>query len=50
MSSVDGTGLDDLYTLFQGAVGESEDATPEYDTFLGQDREEPTDVDPGEPN
>jgi hypothetical protein len=40
VSSVDGTGLDDLYTLFQGAVGESEDATPEYDTFLSGDREE----------
>lgn len=47
VSSVDGTGLDDLYTLFQGAVGESEDATPEYDTFLDKDREEPTDIDPG---
>jgi GTPase SAR1 family protein len=45
VSSVDGTGLDDLYTLFQGAVGESEDATPEYDTFLDKDREEPTDLD-----
>jgi GPN-loop GTPase len=46
VSSPDGTGLDDLYTLVQGAVGESEDATPEYDTFLGQDREEPTDTQP----
>jgi GTPase SAR1 family protein len=40
VSSVEGTGLDDLYRLFQGAVGESEDATPEYDTFLTGDREE----------
>lgn len=46
VSSPDGTGLDDLYTLVQGAVGEAEDATPEYDTFLDKDREEPTDVDP----
>lgn len=42
-SSTDGTGLDDLYTLVQGAVGESEDVTPEYDTFLQGDREEPGD-------
>lgn len=28
-------GLDDLYTLVQGAVGGAEDSTPEYDTFLG---------------
>ncbi len=42
-SSTEGTGLDDLYTLVQGAVGESEDVTPEYDTFLQGDREEPSD-------
>jgi GPN-loop GTPase len=40
VSSTEGTGLDDLYRLVQGAVGESEDATPEYDTFLSGDREE----------
>lgn len=50
VSSPDGSGLDDLYTLVQGAVGESEDATPEYDTFLSPDREEPTDLDPNEPS
>jgi len=50
VSSVEGSGLDDLYTLVQGAVGESEDATPEYDTFLDKDREEPTDLDTDEPN
>lgn len=43
VSSVEGSGLDDLYTLVQGAVGESEDVTPEYDTFLQGDREEPGD-------
>jgi hypothetical protein len=43
VSSMDGTGMDELYTLVQGAVGESEDVTPEYDTFIGQDREEPGD-------
>jgi hypothetical protein len=37
---MEGTGMDDLYRLVQGAVGESEDATPEYDTFLSGDREE----------
>lgn len=50
VSSMDGTGLDDLYTLFQGAVGEAEDATPEYDTFLDKDREEPTDIDSSDLN
>jgi GTPase SAR1 family protein len=44
VSSMAGDGLDDLYTLLQGAVGQSEEATPEYDTFLGQDREEPGDL------
>lgn len=41
VSGADGTGLDDLYTLVQGAVGQGEDATPEYDTFLGPEREDP---------
>lgn len=39
VSGTVGTGLDDLYTLVQGAVGQSEDATPEFDTFLGPDDE-----------
>ncbi|HLF16542.1 MAG TPA: ATP/GTP-binding protein [Candidatus Thermoplasmatota archaeon] len=40
VSSVDGTGLDDFYSLVQGAIGQGEDATPEYDTFLGADEGE----------
>jgi GTPase SAR1 family protein len=44
VSAMTGAGIDDLYTLLQGAVGQSEEATPEYDTFLGQGREEPGDV------
>ncbi len=40
ISSLEASGLDDLYRLVQGAVGESEDVTPEYDTFLSGDREE----------
>jgi GTPase SAR1 family protein len=44
VSGTSGDGLDDLYTLVQGAVGQSEEATPEYDTFLGQDKEEPGDL------
>jgi GPN-loop GTPase len=43
VSAQEGSGIDDLYTLVQGAVGESEDVTPEYDTFLGKDEEEPGD-------
>jgi GPN-loop GTPase len=39
--SADGSGLDDLYTMVQSALGGSEDATPEYDTFLGPQEEEP---------
>jgi GPN-loop GTPase len=46
VSSLEPSGLDDLYTLAQGAVGQSEDVTPEYDTFLSGGREEPTDVEP----
>ncbi|MES2154651.1 MAG: ATP/GTP-binding protein [bacterium] len=49
-SSMTGTGLDDLYTLVQGAVGQSEDATPEYDTFLGPNEEESTDEPRGDLN
>ncbi|HUR61112.1 MAG TPA: ATP/GTP-binding protein [Candidatus Thermoplasmatota archaeon] len=44
VSGTVGDGLDDLYTLLQGAIGQSEEATPEYDTFLGPDREEPGDL------
>lgn len=44
VSGTAGEGLDDLYTLLQGAIGQSEEATPEYDTFLGPDREEPGDL------
>jgi len=44
VSSVQGTGLDELYTLAQGAVGQSEDITPEYDTFLPPGAEEATDL------
>jgi hypothetical protein len=43
VSSIDPSGLDEFYRLVQSAVGESEDATPEYDTFLSGDREEPGD-------
>jgi GPN-loop GTPase len=43
VSGVAGDGLDTLYTLVQGAVGQSEDSTPEYDTFLAGDQEEPGD-------
>ncbi|MEA3203244.1 MAG: GPN-loop GTPase [Thermoplasmata archaeon] len=50
VSGMTGDGLDDLYTLLQGAIGQSEEATPEYDTFLGQDREEPGDQGPGDLN
>ncbi|MEA3190714.1 MAG: GPN-loop GTPase [Thermoplasmata archaeon] len=46
VSSMTGTGIDDLYTLVQGAVGQSEDATPEYDTFLGPEDEENTEREP----
>jgi GPN-loop GTPase len=40
ISSESGEGMDELYALVQGAVGGSEDATPEYDTFLGPGQEE----------
>lgn len=43
VSGVDGTGLDALYSLLQGAVGQGEDATPEFDTFLAGDQEGPSD-------
>lgn len=41
VSSVDGMGLDDVYTMLQSALGEAEESTPEYDTFLAQNEEEP---------
>ncbi len=39
-SAADGLGIEDLYVQIQSAVGESEDSTPEYDTFHGQGQEE----------
>ncbi len=42
VSAPERKGLDDLYSLVQGAVGQGEDATPEYDTFLKEGEEEPT--------
>jgi hypothetical protein len=50
VSGTAGTGLDDLYTMVQGAVGQSEDATPEYDTVLGAGEEEATDEPRGDLN
>lgn len=43
VSSLDGKGMDELYSMVQGAVGQSEDATPESDTFLTGDQESPSD-------
>ncbi|MHB8633231.1 MAG: ATP/GTP-binding protein [Thermoplasmatota archaeon] len=43
VSATESTGLDDLYAMVQGALGEGEDATPEYDTFLAAGQEEPGD-------
>ncbi len=40
-SSADDAGFDDLYALVQSAVGQAEESTPEYDTFLRQGEEEP---------
>lgn len=42
VSSIDATGLDDLYTLIQGAVGMGEDV-PDSDTFLTPGQENPGD-------
>ncbi len=39
-SSESGEGLDELYAIVQSAVGEREDATPEYDTFLGPEEDD----------
>lgn len=39
-SSLDGSGLDDIYTLVQSAIGQADESTPEYDTFLGHGQEE----------
>ena len=41
VSSQDGGGMADLYALVQSAVGQAEESTPEYDTFLAGDEEEP---------
>lgn len=35
-----GEGLDDLYAQVQAVIGGSEDATPEFDTFIGAEEEE----------
>ncbi|HET6398757.1 MAG TPA: ATP/GTP-binding protein [Candidatus Thermoplasmatota archaeon] len=43
VSSPNGEGLDDVYAMIQSAVGQQEESTPEYDTFLGVDEEEPGD-------
>ncbi len=43
VSSLDGKGMDELYSMVQGAVGQSEDATPESDTFLAGDQESTSD-------
>lgn len=40
VSSADGTGMDDLYALVQSAVGQAEESTPEYDTFLGPEEDD----------
>ena len=37
---LDGSGLDDIYTLVQSAIGQADESTPEYDTFLGHGQEE----------
>ncbi len=39
--SAGGDGIDDLYAYIQQVVGQAEESTPEYDTFLGQGQEEP---------
>ncbi len=41
VSSADGLGLEELYAQVQSVVGEREESTPEYDTFLGPGQEEP---------
>jgi GTPase SAR1 family protein len=40
VSSLDNMGFDDLYAQVQAVIGQSEESTPEYDTFLGQGQEE----------
>jgi GTPase SAR1 family protein len=42
-SSADGTGMDDVYAMLQSVVGQAEESTPEYDTFLAADEDEPGD-------
>lgn len=37
-------GMDDFYRIVQSAVGGSEDATPEFDTFLRSDQTDPGDL------
>ncbi len=40
ISAVDNSGFDDLYAQVQAVVGQSEDSTPEYDTFLAPDQDD----------
>lgn len=40
VTAADDTGMDELYAQVQAALGGSEDATPEYDTFLPHGQEE----------
>ena len=40
LSSRESTGFDDLYALVQSAVGQAEESTPEYDTFLRPDQDD----------
>lgn len=41
VSAQDSSGLDDVYAMVQATLGEAEEGTPEYDTFLGPGEEEP---------
>lgn len=41
VSSQDNAGLDDVYAMVQATVGETEESTPEYDTFLAEGEENP---------
>lgn len=40
ISAQDNAGFDDLYAQAQAVIGQSEDSTPEYDTFLPHGQEE----------
>ncbi len=41
ISSTENMGFDDLYAMLQQSVGQAEESTPEFDTFLGQGQENP---------